>query len=178
MMMAQPVALDHVFLVLMVVVWPVAEYFYFYPRAVRGIKSGVTGARAGLYVYLLVALWGFTACLAGLWVARGRSWDLLRLGAGPPIRLGIGLTIAALFFALLWAQRRAVLGRPERLKMVRQKLANAEPFMPQTLSEFRMLAAVSVSAGFCEEILFRGFVMWYAAAWFPVAGWAPLRPWW
>ena len=168
-MMVQPVALDHVFLVVMVIVWPVAEYLYFYPRAVRGIKSGVTGARRGLYVYFLVALWGFTACVAALWMARGRSWGLLRLGVGTPLRLGIGLTIAAVFLALLWARRRAVLGRPERLKMVRKKLANAEPFMSQTLGEFRMFAAVSVSAGFCEEILFRGFVMWYVAAWFPVA---------
>ena len=43
--------------------------------------------------------------------------------------------------------------------------------VPATRSELPGFAAVSVTAGVCEELLFRGFVLWYLDALLP-AGWA------
>jgi uncharacterized protein len=165
------VALDHVLLVLIVLVWPLTEWLFYYPRSVRAIKSGVAGARGRLYRNILLPEWGFTACIIALWAAQGRSWDALRLGAGTPLRLGIGFAIAALFLGLVWAQRRALLARPERLDLVRRKLEHADALMPHTVGERRTFAAVAMTAGICEEFLFRGFVMCYFAAWLP-GGWA------
>lgn len=165
------VPLDHVLLLLVAIVWPLAEWLFYYPRSVRAIRSGVVGARGRLYRNILLPEWGFTACVIALWAAQGRSWSTLRLGAETPLRLGIGLLIAALFIAFLWAQRRALLARPERLELVRRKIEHADALMPHTVGERRTFVAVAITAGLCEEFLFRGFVMWYFAAWLP-GGWA------
>ena len=164
------VALDHVLFVLIVLVWPVAEWLFYYPRSVRAIKSGVARARGRLYRNILLPEWGFTACVIALWAAQGRSWSALRLGAGTPLRLGIGFAIAGLFLGLVWAQRRALLARPEGLELVRRKIEHADALMPHTVGERRTFAAVAITAGICEECLFRGFVMRYFASWF-AEGW-------
>jgi membrane protease YdiL (CAAX protease family) len=41
--------------------------------------------------------------------------------------------------------------------------------LPRTPGERRGFAAVSITAGICEELLFRGFLMWYFAGWGIVA---------
>ena len=133
-------------------------------------SRGRCGARGRLYRNILLPEWGFTACVIALWAAQGRSWSALRLGAGTPLRLGIGFAIAALFLGLVWAQRRALLARPERLELVRRKIEHADALMPHTVGERRTFAAVAMTAGICEEFLFRGFVMWYFASWF-AEGW-------
>jgi membrane protease YdiL (CAAX protease family) len=34
-------------------------------------------------------------------------------------------------------------------------------YMPRTKNEFRWFIILSISAGICEELLYRGFLMWY-----------------
>ena len=38
---------------------------------------------------------------------------------------------------------------------------DASEFLPRTAQELRWFLALSFSAGVCEEILFRGFLIWY-----------------
>jgi membrane protease YdiL (CAAX protease family) len=169
-MTGSPGALDHILLVLIVGVWPLAEWLYSYPRAMRAIDSGIRGARMRLYRNILLLEWGFTAAVVARWLARGRPWSVLRLCIGTPLQTTIGVAFVALAFALFWSQRRSILPRPEKYEMVRNKFKTASGLVPHTIEELRMFAAVSITAGICEEILFRGFVMWYVASWFQ-GGW-------
>jgi membrane protease YdiL (CAAX protease family) len=41
--------------------------------------------------------------------------------------------------------------------------------VPRDDRERRMWVALSLTAGFCEEVLYRGFLMWYSMAWLPEA---------
>ncbi len=43
--------------------------------------------------------------------------------------------------------------------------------MPVSAAEMRVFAGVSVTAGICEELLYRGFILWYLGALLP-RGWA------
>lgn len=43
--------------------------------------------------------------------------------------------------------------------------------IPASAAEMRVFAAVSVTAGICEELLYRGFALWYLSALLP-RGWA------
>jgi CAAX protease family protein len=162
---ASHVPLDHVLVVAIALVWPLAEWLWYYPRSVRAIAAGAPGARMCVYRNLLVPEWGFTAGVLALWAACGRPWTALMLGWSTPLRLGGGFTMAALVLYLLWAQRSAILARPERLERVRRKAAFADPLLPRTPAERRGFVAVAVTAGICEEVLMRGFVMWYAGVW-------------
>lgn len=166
-MAASHVLLDHVLLVLVTIVWPVTEWLYYYPRSVRAIAAGVPGARLRVYRNLMLPSWGFTACVAALWVVRGRPWSALLVRAGTPLQLGIGGVLVALTLGLLWAQRRVISTRPEAVEALRRQLAKADALIPRTTRERRWFAAVSITAGICEEFLFRGFVMWYFVSFFP-----------
>jgi membrane protease YdiL (CAAX protease family) len=57
-----------------------------------------------------------------------------------------------------------VLARPEILERLARRFADAEPLFPRTRAERWGFRIVSVSAGVCEELFYRGFVMWYAAS--------------
>jgi membrane protease YdiL (CAAX protease family) len=161
------VLLDHILLVTITLIWPLAEWIWFYPRFAKAIEAGVSGARARLYCSILIPEWVFTGSVAALWIWRGRSWRTLMLGSSTPVRLGIGFALVAPVFVLLWMQRRALSGRPDRLGLVRRKLGPFEPLIPRTQGEYRIAMFVAITAGICEEFLFRGFAIWYFRTFFP-----------
>ena len=161
------VLLDHVLMVMITLVWPVAEWRWYYPRAVRAIAAGIPGARARLYRNSVLPQWAFTACIISLWAFCTRPWALLMLGPSTPVRLGIALASAALSFAVLPLHRRALFARPNWPDLVRRTLGYAEPLVPRTTSEYRGMIVVALTAGVCEEFLFRGFVTWYFLALWP-----------
>ena len=155
------VLLDHILLVMIALVWPVAEWRWYYPRSVRAIGAGIPGARARLYRNSVAPQWIFSACVICLWAIRARPWALLMLGPSTPLRLGIALVSAALSVAVLPLQRRTLYARPNWPDLVRRTLAYAEPLVPRTTGEYRGMIVVALTAGICEEFLFRGFVTWY-----------------
>jgi membrane protease YdiL (CAAX protease family) len=161
------VLLDHILLIMITVVWPVAEWRGYYPLSVRAIASGVPGARARLYRNCVVPQWVFTACLTSLWAYRARPWALLMLGPSTPLRLGIAFALVVLILGLGFLQRRALFARPNWSEVVRRSLKHAEPLVPRTAGEYRGMIVVAFTAGICEELLFRGFVMWYFLAFWP-----------
>ncbi len=153
--------LDHV-LVALLVLLSLVEWRWVWPRWVRAVAAGVPGARSGLYRFILIAEWAFTAVVLGWWAIAGRPWTDLRLGPGTPWRLAIGLAVTAAYVALTVAQRRALLARPERLARLMRRVAHVDPLFPATPAEHRQGMAVSITAGLCEELIYRGFVLWYA----------------
>ena len=153
-------ALDHAVVPLLILL-AIAEARWYWPGRVRAVAAGVPGARTGIYLFILIAEWAVVAALVAWWASRERPWGLLRLGAGPPLRFAIALALAAAYTGLLVAQRRALLARPERLARLMQRLSHVDPLIPATATEHRLSAAVSITAGLCEEFIYRGFVMWY-----------------
>lgn len=169
-MIASHGTFDHVLFAVIALASPLVD-FWLYPFLVRASAAGVPGARARAYLVNILTSWGFTACVIALWAVRERPWNALRLGFATPLRLGAGLALAAIVVVLLLVQRRALLARPDRLARLlgKMKMSNAEALLPHTRGERRGFAVVSITAGICEEVLFRGFVMWYFAGWGIVA---------
>ncbi len=159
--------LDHILLIMITVVWPVAEWLWYYPRSVRAIAAGVPAARARLYRNSIVPQWVLSACIIALWVIRGRPWAALLLGPSTLLRLGIAFGFLALILALLLQQRRAFLTRPNWPELVRRSLGHADPLVPRTKGERRGVILLALTAGTCEEFMFRGFVIWYFLTFWP-----------
>jgi hypothetical protein len=170
MLAGTPVTLDHVFFFVMILVSPFVDLFWLYPWLTRATAAGVPGARRWAYLVGILGQWMGTACVIALWVAYARPWTALRLGAGSPLGLGIGLALAAAFIALLGLQRRALFARPERLDLVLRQIGNAGPLLPRTPGELRGFMLLSITAGICEELIYRGFAIWYLSAWTGLAG--------
>ncbi|HLG97560.1 MAG TPA: CPBP family intramembrane glutamic endopeptidase [Bryobacteraceae bacterium] len=158
-------ALDHVLFAAICAGLPLLDWLWMYPRFVRATAERRPGARERGYAITMLSSWGLMACVLALWIALGRPLDTLRLGIGYPMRGGIGLALAALYALLAWAQKRAVLKQPDAAELVRRQLGKAEALMPRSAREYRLFMLVAITAGICEEILFRGFVMWYLTVW-------------
>src|SRR5207247_186697 len=61
-----PVALDHVFLAVLVLVSPLVDWLWLYPRLIRATTAGVPGARARFYLAAFLTQWGFAVCAIAL----------------------------------------------------------------------------------------------------------------
>jgi membrane protease YdiL (CAAX protease family) len=159
------VALDHLLFVFIVLVSPLIDYYWFYPRLRRAVEAGVPGARSRAYFKGILGQWGVTAVVLGLWAWRGRPWWGLGLYAASPLRLGLGFALTAIVLGLLVAQRRALFARPERFELVRRQVESAVPLLPHTATERQGFRLLAITAGICEETLFRGYVFWYVSVW-------------
>ncbi len=155
---------DHIFFVVLVVVAPFVD-LWSYPWLKRAIAAGNTRARLRFYLLGILTLWTFTACVIAIWVWQARPWPALGIGPGKPVGLSITLALAVIYAGLAMAQRRALLKRPERFAKLRAKLAFGEALVPHTPAEHSRFMLLAITAGVCEEFLFRGFVMWYVGVW-------------
>jgi membrane protease YdiL (CAAX protease family) len=74
---------------------------------------------------------------------------------------------------LALTQVRALLAAPERLVRFAARQAKMDPLAPRTPDEQRLFMVLAVTAGLCEELLYRGFALWYFTSLAgPVAGFA------
>lgn len=162
--MEKPGAFDYILLAVLIV-GPLFEWLVFWPRRVQAIRAGTPGARARTYWIMAAAEWLVTLYVFGLWVMRRRSWNALWLGSSGYLRLDLGFLLAAIIIGLLWLQTRKILAKPKAIMHVREKMAFADPLVPETRAERRGFWLLSFTAGICEEVVFRGFLMWSIAAW-------------
>ncbi len=128
-------------------------------RLVRWTEERRADARLKTYNWILIMEWGMTLALVGWWLGAGR--DLATLGLVPAAAgwqwLALGLGMAGLLF-IIW-QMISVLRSPEKLEQVREEAAELGILAPQSPAEDRRFAMVAVTAGICEEVLYRGLLL-------------------
>lgn len=127
-------------------------------RLVRWIKEGRPGARLYMYNSVIAMQWTLTAVFTGLWLAMGQT--LTELGllpvAGGWQWLAIGVGLATVIFMVL--QMMYLLHHPDKLAKLQGKMGEVALLAPQTDIEVRRFNVASITAGVCEEILYRGFL--------------------
>ncbi len=133
-------------------------------RALRALApEQAVHARPRLWARGILSQWALVAMLVVLWIARGRGFDWLGIVFTPsPGLAGIVIGIAVMGF-LLGAQRRQLATNADLVARVRARLASVEPLMPHEPREWPGFVSLAVTAGICEELLFRGFVTWVLA---------------
>lgn len=119
------------------------------------------GARRRYYNEILLLEWGLVGLVFGaLWLRGGaiaeiglRATVLEPILVGPLIGVGVGLLLPILLIPFSRKLRAGMKGQ----------MASVEALMPVTAAESWQFAAVSVTAGVCEEILFRGLLIGFGA---------------
>ena len=162
------VALDPV-IVAAFILLSLYEWRWYWPRVARRLAAGESGVRARAYLDIMVAEWAGVALVLGLWIRERRPWSALRLGPSPLLPLALGFAVVALYLVLALRLRRKLMARPERLARIRSMMSYADVLIPRTPAERGRFTAVALTAGICEEILCRGFMLWYFGAWGVVA---------
>lgn len=159
-------AFDLVLLAILMLVLPV--YGILEMRRLRARLAGGDGdVRTRTYVRTMALEWALAAAALVAWAAAGRPFASLgfTLGAGATAWLGVAL--GALACAALIVQMIVVLRSPHLAGQVRAACEPLRDFLPRDEREARTFAALSVTAGICEEILYRGFAL---AVLTPLAG--------
>lgn len=134
------------------------DHFVLWPAFQRRSTADSGRARRWLWSSWMIELWGMAALVIALWIVERRAWGEIRLLAPHGWRLwtGIGLVMA---LALSFAPTIAKFARHKRTKRI--KLAgHVESLAPHTGIELAWWTATSVSAGVCEELVFRGYLIW------------------
>lgn len=156
----EPGVLDHLLTVLLVVVAPVAG-LRAHDRLVRLSRDGHPEARVATYRNTMAKEWAVLVVVLAVWFLAGRGLvDLgFRLQVGTWAWIGWAVAAGAVVGLVL--QAVLVPRSPSGREALRRQMADLRDLVPHDAREARLFAALSVTAGICEEIVFRGFLLAY-----------------
>lgn len=119
--------------------------------------------RPRLWLRAIATQWLLAAAVILQWIVMRRSPGSLSLvpafgwGAGGVV---LGLAVMAIMFH---SQRRNLAATPEVVARLAARLGPVRRLMPSSRAEWPGFVALAVTAGICEELLFRGFLLWVFA---------------
>jgi membrane protease YdiL (CAAX protease family) len=139
-------------------------------RFERSVASGQPDARVPPYVWAMVRQWAITLIVLAFWI--GLSRPVAALGLVWPAGSAVWWTalIVGLVGGLYALQVTSVRRSADARAKVREQLASRPSvrlILPATPRELRVFAAVAVTAGFCEEMLYRGYLLWFLSSLMP-----------
>ena len=121
-----------------------------------------------LYRLLIVEELLLPVLAVTLWIAGGRALAALGPGtAGTGLWAWIGWGCAIVVAAFMAAQA-LLMGRDARgqdLATARKQLEDMEELLPHTAAEARAFGVLALATGVGEEVVYRGFVLAWVAAW-------------
>lgn len=156
-----PTPADLVLLALILVGYPLWDYYVAWPRARAKLASGDPGARRWLYRTAMLTQWIAAGLVVALWVLYRRPAADLWLQHPTGWRLAAAIAIALATIALMAGQVIGVARADDETRSsLRPKLDYAAAILPRTRRERAWFMALSATAGICEELIYRGFVVW------------------
>ncbi len=151
---------DHILAAILFIVLPVLGVTD-YRKLKSQLDAGKPAAR--LFFYRSTIAWelGLTLAVAALWLVYKRSLPQLGFGfeAGGGFWIGLAITVAVCGLAIM--QPVALRRDPEKSRAAASQLEAVKAMIPRTNQEAREFSALSITAGVCEEILYRGYLMVY-----------------
>jgi membrane protease YdiL (CAAX protease family) len=128
---------------------------YALQRALRQMNAAVPGFRTRWYRLILTEQAVMIAVVAAIWQLG--AIPAARLGLVPPASWSITLGVLTALCAGLIIPTVLLRSRAQKLR----ETPWIKLFVPQTRSERRLYAAISIGAGVSEELWIRGFLIYY-----------------
>jgi membrane protease YdiL (CAAX protease family) len=157
---------DLLFVVVFAVAGPLVGYSVYWPAFRRLSQADPAWARWWLWTSNTCEQWWLVSVGAAIWMAGGRSWTSFGFTVPSGWRLwtsiALLLLLAGYYVYAVAAVSRSADARASLRPQFSGELANV---LPQTRSEMYWVAGVSLTAGFCEEFLFRGYFISVFAPW-------------
>jgi membrane protease YdiL (CAAX protease family) len=120
-------------------------------------------ARLVLCQSWLAMLWLLALSAVAVWAYSGRPWSLLRLQLPAGWSL-VGSSLLVLGVVALYSPTISKLRRASAEQKIglRARLGSHAAMLPHTTGELAWFTALSATAGVCEELIFRGYILWAA----------------
>src|SRR6516162_2213069 len=165
-----PNAIDLVFATIVFVVGAFLDYVVLWPYLLRKVSGGEPDARTRVYGIIMGGEWLAAIFVAGRWWMLARPWTALWLFPPRGWRL-LASMLAVLAVAALFLSQTRSLARlsAEKRAALRPRLGRLIAMVPHTTAEYRWFVGLSVTAGICEELLYRGFLVWALQRWVGLA---------
>jgi membrane protease YdiL (CAAX protease family) len=157
--------LDLFYVALFAVAFPLWDYFVFWPAFRRKSQADPTRARMRVWRWAFGSAWALVAVGAGLWVWNDRSWASLGLAVPDGWRLWASLAVIVLLALYFVYAATAVARSSDTRASLRRQFGKLASLLPHTRTEMHWFGGVSLTAGFCEEFLYRGYFIWVFAPW-------------
>lgn len=151
---------DHAYVFAVIVVFPIYSKFTI-KSVLDDIHKNGEPARIRAYQHVILTWIAFTTYVLLMWWGMDRSWADLGIRGADPVRITIGLAIAASVVALVVLQLRGIYLSGERHNELDTQLGNIGILMPRSRKEGIWFKGVSTNAGLSEELIFRGYLIWY-----------------
>ena len=151
---------DHVIAGILVIVLPLVGNWKF-RRLQRDIAAGNPVARGRMYGKTATMQWSMLTLTVGHWFWRDRSAADLGLLIESGWRFWTGFAVCCVFSTLFVMQAKIIRGNVGAQRHVRKTTRNLAAIAPGDQRELRLFYGLSVTAGVCEEILYRGYMIWY-----------------
>lgn len=157
-------------LVLVMPLWAVQQH----RRLLANLAAGKAGVRVAAYLHTMAVEWVLALLVVARWAATGSLPGVLGAGDTGTVRWWIGTGVALAACAFLVVQMVVVVRSAARMAQARGQIEPLRAIIPASEREARVFHALAVTAGVCEEILYRAFMIAYLAAfgpmWFAVVG--------
>jgi membrane protease YdiL (CAAX protease family) len=134
------------------------DHFVLWPTFLRRSQTDPSQARLWLWSRWMLLLWTLVGAGVALWLFEARTWEALRLTMPRGWRLWstVGLSFG---LAMTYARTVVRITRSSRSRRIKVGNPDLEKLSPHTRSELGWWMALSLSAGFCEEFIFRGYLI-------------------
>lgn len=152
--------LDHLLALVVAVGYPIYAIGS-YRRMRPALERNEPGVRLREYRGGLIGEWLLFFATLGVWLWATRP--LADLGLGFPLdwRHAVGAGVAILIVVGLGVQTRTIARDPAARKSVEGQMGEFRNFLPHSAGELRTFLALSVTAGICEELAYRAYLIWY-----------------
>ncbi len=160
--------LELAFAALLAVAWPLYDHYIDWPRFQRELRENPRYARLREYRWAILVQWVFAAGGALLWLAGAGATAGLDLNLPAGWRLWASAGFLAPFLAAQAINLAKVIRSERTRAYLREHMKYVEGILPVTAMELGWFLALSVTAGVCEEFLFRGYLLWVLP---PLLGW-------
>lgn len=154
---------DHVLAVVIALVYPVRGVLALRGKIRTVPESELPATRLWIYRAAMTALWISALAVVTLWLALRRPWS--QIGMVPVFGGGMIGILFGLVLVITVSLRQMRGGVDDRqAQALKKRVAGGERMMPHSSEELRWFSLLSITAGICEELIYRGFYVWYLQA--------------
>ena len=167
---AGPGVLDHLLIVAITILLPLHDVLFWFPRLRRAAGLGVGRARSRAYLESTLIEWGLTILVLVRWITADRPLSGMGLGEPSGWRFwSAALVVLGLIVFITWQRLSVTRSTEDTVRdEVMAQLESLRPLLPHTGRELARFILLCVTAGICEEVLFRGYLLWYLSCLVPI----------
>ncbi|MCZ6808976.1 MAG: CPBP family intramembrane metalloprotease, partial [Proteobacteria bacterium] len=104
-----------------------------------------------------------------MWAGAERPWSELGFGLQLGLMFAFGVALTILGIVVLFMQLRQVKNATqEEINGIKKRFGKLSIILPQNGNELARFYGLSITAGIVEEILWRGFLIWYLGQFMPL----------